>query len=439
MTNTNIHYQGLKQWGIIDKRFNLATIYMVHSYKFKQIHIALEKIVSILNNYNDPKYYEGGRIKIFDEIYKIIIEILKQLYKRKNIIAIESIIIEIIGKLMIYVASVLSEMVVHPDFKCTKEQQRAWLNGLYDLNGKFDVLYIKASKICPISKEVFFKSIHLNWIKQKLTATSNYFYNNLISNFEIKAEKAFKSLKIAKLDFNTIFKELITGDTEDNLLVSDVMQILRKKQLNKTLAILLLYLSNQDVDEILKHIEQLCNKPSELCNSLNNIDCEDEITFIEQLKIFYTSTNKIKIEAALSCIKELLIYKPTKKVLIMLIEHRFEKNQNQITYFAQIINEHFTGSKRMIEIQQKRKTAIHKLHVVLICTLFCVKIKRIRLFITVHKRKSRSIHISNADEFMNPHIDYDKLYSIVDFKITYQVITPECLRTVYKNCVAADM
>ena len=399
----------------------------------------MERIVGVLNDYDNPIYYENATTKIFDEIIQIINDILTQLIKKKKIVAIDSIVIEITGKLLYFAICLIDEMVVHSDFKCSASQQIAWLNGLKDFIGKLDVLYQTSLLITPVSQNVFIRCTHQPLIESKIEKISNNFFDTLLLDFENNIKMELKCLEFNSMNLHDIFLALTNKTNDRNNLKENVLKVLEKRQLNKFIYCLLLSFLDIDLTTIQSNIEKISRELVLCIDHIDHTDINNEITFVEQLKIFFKQTNRLKLEVALSCIKELLIFKPSRQELIRLVSMRFDDNKKLKKHFTGLLNEHYTGSKRIIETQDRRKLATRKFRIFMTVVLFCIKVKINKQLVSMNKRKTCSLHHNNTNELIDVPIDYSKLYKIVRLKISYQLISQHCLKTLFKNHSVFEM
>lgn len=435
MANINMHYQELKHWGVVDKRFNLATVYIVHDFKFMLIRGALDKLCVALNSCNNESTGKergsASGVSVFSDVYKILVNVLKHLKKHKKIVAIDAVVIEVVGKVLLCATMLIAEVVTHADFKCSAARKRAWLNELHEFKSRFKPLYIKASRICPIGTEAFYKGIHVEWVKLKIDATSAFLLDGIVNEFAAKGAQSFKDTTLEQLDVKATFDALVSE--HDQLLRADVASKLLKMQLNKLLEVLLTHLSRHSVGEVQACIAKICKTAVSCLKAARELQTDDEETFVEQLGIFYADSSKMKLESALSCIKELLQYKPSRATLTAVIESRFKADQKRYAYFSNILSEHFAGTKRLQEAQAKRRAMFQKFQVAIIVTLFCVKMKRTACYSRDPRRKSKSVHYLDVEAYLNPLVDYNRAYAIADLKISYQVVTPEGARVNYKS------
>ena len=434
LTNTAVLYGLLRRWGINDTRFNTAMIFLIHYYKFKLIEDHNELLnYEFLNKCREELFYKHGVFELFDKFYKTLGDIIKRLGDRKGLTIIESITVEIIGKLQFFFFTHLFHLIDHPKFELTDEQTTMWLNSLSSVKRYIEKLKESIKKIIKINDSVLNASIHCDYVLNKTEQIEKTLLSNIQTRFVKYADSYLKKRSIEDFIVNAFFYFVIK-QTEGKISINtDIKEkynkLLIETLLHKFILFTAKHFDSSEKETIRLHISNF----QTFLGEFQNGDLETQLMFLDHFFIFFTSSSTTKCMNSLSVLPYFLSLTLDKTDTMYIVNKKRYKKDGTKKSLTQMVKKDFSTRKNLKEVRQKKEKSRKKIFSIFNAVIFLGKLKA-----RLHKKSRRrlrryTIHYSQTEENVNPYIDYESFSLVSKIKVKFQLITKKTKNQRYKN------
>lgn len=431
----------MRKWSILDVRYTILFTYLTHFYKLKFNSILFEKINSMfLDQYNSPTFYQNNCCKFIDSFFKFFKTEIKTLEKLKKNDIFEAVLLESVRRNLFIFFKQLLEITKHENFDLPIKHCNYLLTELLTFRKQWKPVLNTINKSFYFDLNIIEIHARITVVEKIIEETITVLLNKIINFLKPSILEPISRTKLVDIIINKVFvsiedKKKEVGEISpklvaryETMLYDVVLDILTKKIASK---------SEGQVEPI---IEKLRDEFTKCISSGESVNIADQIVYMEQLTLFFTSDNPLKCQNALCSIEGLLSFKISKQQMLDLINKKRYQEKNKFgPSLEKMVNAHFTRYKLFNDRQEIRKKTSKKLRTFLNCIIFIVRFKTGK-----RDKKNRNPSVKKSDRttsfvFINDTIDFNTIYTKKNVPVKFHIIDKVYMKSKFKGYALTDV